>query len=366
MLVLLAAVLWFGCQGSGAGDQEETQVPVEVEDISLGAVYQTLSYNGDIKAELEVRVFSKVPDRIEAYYVDEGDGVAKGTPIAKIVATTIEQAVRQAEAGLVAAEAQEANLRSEYARAQRLHDEDAMSLQEYDAIKTQYDAAVAQLEQAKAALATAMSQLDDATITSPIRGIVGARHYEAGDMASPAIPVVTVVQMERVEIQVEATESDLGRLSVGQKAEVRVKSYPDEIFVGSVTRISPILDPMTRMATVEVLIPNSDGRLKPGMYAEVEITTGVLEDTIVVPRYVVVENTSLESTNGEDRVVKNYFVYVINDSARAEQRELEVDYVNHQQIAVRSGIRVGERLVVAGQNNLRDGLPVLIVGEGAE
>ena len=366
LLLSASAILAVRCQGPGADQQQETQVPVAVTEVSLGEVRQSLFYNGDIKAEVEVKVFSKVPDRIEAYFVDEGDAVQKGEPIAKILATTIEQGLRQAEAGLAAAQAQEANLRAEYERAKRLHGEDAMSQQEYDAIKTQYEAAVAQLQQARAALETAKSQFGDATVRSPITGIIGERHYETGDMATPTMPVATVVQMDRVEIEVEATEEDLGRLAVDQKAEVDVKSYPGETFVGRVIKISPILDPMTRMAKVEILIPNQDHRLKPGMYAEVEITTGMLENVIVVPRYAVIENTSLVSENGEDEVVKNYFVFVVDDSARAEQRKLDVDYVNHQYVAVRSGIAVGERLVVSGQNNLREGLPVLIAEEGTE
>lgn len=367
LLTLVAlGMLVIACQAPGTGDVEETQVPVEVKEVILGQVRQSLSYNGDIKAELDVRVFSKVPDRIEAYYVDEGDAVLKGDPIAKILATTIEQGLRQAEAGLAAAESQEANLRSEYERAERLHNEDAMSQQEYDAIKTQYEAVAAQLRQARAALTTAKTQFGDATITSPIKGIIGKRYFEAGDMATPAMPVATVVQMDRVKIQVEATEEDLGLLALGQKSEISVKTYPGEAFYGEVIKISPILDPMTRMVTVEILIPNSDHRLKPGMYAEVEITTGIIEDTIVVPRHVVIESTSLASVDGEDRVVKNYYVYVVNDSARAEQRLLDVDYVNHQNIAVKSGIAVGEKLVVEGQNNLRDGMSVLIAGEGSE
>ena len=129
--------------------------------------------------------------------------------------------------------------------------------------------------------------------------------------------------------------------------------------MGKTTKISPILDPVTRMATVEVLIPNQDHRLKPGMFAEVEVTTGIIKNTIVVPRHAVIESTSLERRDGEDSVIRNYYVYVIDDSSRAEQRLLEVQHVNHKNIAVRSGIRVGEKLVISGQNNLRDGMGVL-------
>jgi membrane fusion protein (multidrug efflux system) len=97
------------------------------------------------------------------------------------------------------------------------------------------------------------------------------------------------------------------------------------------------------------------------MFARAEIITGILEDVVVVPRNVVIESTTLKTIDGKDAVAKNYFVYVIDDSSRAEQRQLEVDYVNHQNIAVRSGIKTGEMLVVAGQNNLREGISVLVV-----
>ena len=357
LLVLLFAVS--GCQKS-KDDKNEAKVPVEVSEAVLGEVTQTLHYNGDIKAALDVKVFSKIPDRIERYYVDEGDEVKASEPIARVMATTIEQAVRQAEAGLAAAQAQMVNMDSEYARAKRLFKEEAMSKQQFDAVRTQYEAVAAQLKQAKAALAAARSQLRDATITAPIAGIIGKRFYETGDMAAPSLPVATVVRMDSVKITFEATESDLGMLKVGQNAIARVRSYPDEKFTGYVTKISPILDPITRMATVEVVIPNPDRRLKPGMFAEIDITVGSIRDVIVIPRYAVIENTSLVSNDGSNKVVKNYFVFVVNDSLRAEQRKLDVRYVNHRSIAVNSGVEVGEKFVIAGQNNLRDGVPVLL------
>lgn len=358
--VLLLSLTLLNCNPGGAGSDERAAVPVEVSTAELGEVRQTLVYNGDIKAEVEVKVFAKIPDRIEEFYADAGDRVKKGQRIAKVLSTTIEQGVLQAKAGMTAAKAQEANQKVEYDRAKRLHNENAMSQQQFDAIQTQYEAIAAQAQQAEAAFNTAQSQLQDATVEAPITGIIGKRYYEAGDMATPAVPVVTVVQMDRVKIVFEATEQDLGRLAIGQDAVVRVRSYPDDKFEGRVIKISPVLDPMTRLASIEVLIDNPDHRLKPGMYAEIEITTGIISETIVVPRYAVMEATSLVSENGRDRVVKNYFIYVVGDSSQAEQRQLKVDYVNHQNIAVRSGIIVGEKLVVSGQNNLRDGVPVFI------
>jgi len=355
-LLLLTAV---GCDRTKSNAGEEVKVPVAVMTVKLGEVIQSLSYNGDIKAEFEVKVFSKIPDRIERFHIDVGDVVRAGSPIAKVVATTIEQGVLQAEAGLVAARAQEANLRLEFERGQRLKNENAMSEQQFDAIKTQYEAVKAQAEQAEAMLKTAKSQLADATITAPISGIIGNRYFETGDMASPAMPLVTIVQMDRVKIMFSATEEDLGRLAVKQKANVVVKSYLNRTFEGEVIKISPVLDPMTRMADVEVLIDNHERLLKPGMYAQVTVVTGIIKDVIVVPRYAVIENTTMEKNDGVDQVVKNYYVFVA-DSNKAYQKKLDVRYVNHTSLAVNTGIEIGDKLVIAGQNNLREGTAVSI------
>lgn len=359
---LIIMGLFSACSKSEGENNESEAVPVEVSVVKLGTVSQLLTYSGDIHAEYEVKVFSKISDRIEKFYVDEGDNIKKDQVIAHITATTIEQGVRQAEAALVAARAQETNLKVEYDRAKRLFSENAMSKQQYDGIQTQYEAAKAQAEQAQAGLISVKSQLKDAELTAPISGIIGQRFYEEGDMASPGMPVVSIVQMEKVKIIFDATEEDLGKLDIGQEATIKVRSYIDQTFSGKVQKISPVLDPQTRMAKVEVLIDNPDYLLKPGMYAEVSVTTGLLSDVIVVPRYVSIESTTLEKVNGEDQVQKNYYVYIIKNG-HAKQKKLDIQYVNHKSIAVNGGVAIGDTLVIVGQNNLRDGLPVSIISD---
>jgi RND family efflux transporter MFP subunit len=314
----------------------------------LGNVIQSIKYTGDIEAEFDVKVFSKVPDRIEKYYVDEGQFISKGAPIARIFATTI-------EAALDAARAQEANIKVEFERAERLNRENVMSAQQFDLIKTQYEAA-------KANLTSANSAMRDATVPAPISGIIGKRYYENGDMANMAVPLVSIVQMERVKTTFDVTEEDLGKLALKQKAYVTVRSYPDRKFEGEIVKISPVLDPLTRMGSVEVMLDNKEKMLMPGMYADIEVITGTLENVIVVPRIAAIESTSLNDTDGRQEVVKNYFVYIV-DNGLALQKKLDITYVNHLYLAVRSGIRIGDTLVVTGQNNLRDSSAVAIVTE---
>jgi len=365
LMILSAFALLVGCsQGSGEAE-EETKVPVTIAEVERGNVEQSITYQGDIQAEVSVKVFSKIPDRIEEFYVDDGDVVKKGQAIAKIFATTIEQGARQAEAGLNALRAQESNLRVEYERAERLYSEGAMSKQQFDTIETQYKAIQAQVNQAEAGLKSAQSSYQDATVTAPIGGIIGKRYLEVGDMASPGMPLVEIVQMDRVKIIFDVTETDLGKIKVGQTAKVSVKSYSDQVFEGKVVEISPILDPMTRMATVEVLVDNNGGKLKPGMFADITVITGVLEDVINVPRYATIENTSLQRVAGRDEVTKKYTVFVVKDG-KAIQRELDVEYVNHINIAVDGGVAVGDSLIIEGQNNLRDSVAVSIIQEENE
>ena len=361
IITLLVGTLICACSQSDGENAESSElIPVAVSTIKLGTVKQSLRYSGDIHAEYEVKVFSKIPDRIEQLYADEGDAVKRGQTIAKIIATTIEQGVKQAEAALVAARAQEANLRVEFERAQRLFKESAMSKQQYDAIQTQFEAAQAQREQAEAGLASAKSQLNDATLVAPINGIIGKRYYENGDMVSLGSPVVSIVQMDRVKVTFDAKEEDLGRLSAGQEARIQVRSYTEKSFTGMVNKISPVLDPQTRMAEIEVLIDNHDKLLKPGMYAEVEVTTGTLENVMVVPRFASIESTTMERIDGEDQVIKNFYVFTISHG-QAKQKKLDVRYINHKTIAVNDGIAVGDTMVITGQNNLRDGMGVSII-----
>ena len=177
-----------------------------------------------------------------------------------------------------------------------------------------------------------------------------------------ATPVVKIVQMERLKIIVNATEEDLGKLAVDQEAHIRVRSYPAQAFLGKVTKISPILDPVTRMADIEIMLDNKENFLKPGMYAEVQVVTGILENVIVVPRYATIENTTMENIGGKDEVVKNYYVYIVSDD-KAKQVKLDVSYVNHNSISVDSALSLGDTLVVSGQNNLRNGIAVKIAKE---
>ena len=364
VLVGLSFSLFFSCSKKANTDEDESiKIPVETEKIGRKTVTKEVNYTGDVKAEQEVKVFSKIPDRILSFEKDEGDYVNKGEIIAKIEATKIEQVVIQAKAAVVSAKAQLVNLQSEYQRAQRLIKENAMSQQQFDGVKTQYEATQALVEQAVSAQIQAESQLADANVTAPIAGVIGNRYYEQGDVASGPFPLVTIVQMNKVKVEVNAPEQDFGQLRIGQTANLHVLSYPDETFTGKINKISPVLDPITRMGKIEILLNNENKRLKPGMFAEVKICVKTMENVLTVPKYAIIENTELKRINGLDVAVVNSHVFVENNGI-AYLRDIKIGYTNGVVAVVSAGVEEDENLIIVGQQSLKDSVKVKVLNQG--
>jgi membrane fusion protein, multidrug efflux system len=360
----LNVFLFLNCsKDANTNEDEINTIPVETVSVGRKTVTKEIQYTGDVKAEQEVKVFSKIPDRILSFEKDEGDNVNKGEIIARIEATKIEQTVIQAKAAVVSAKAQLVNFESELQRAHRLINENAMSQQQFDGIKTQYEATQALVEQAVAAHVQAGSQLSDANVTAPISGVIGNRYYEQGDMASGPFPLVTIVQMNKVKVEVNAPEQDFGQLNVGQLANLRVLSYPDEKFMGKIKKISPVLDPITRMGKIEILVDNKDKRLKPGMFAEVQICVNTMENVLTVPKHAIIENTELQRVNGMDEAIVNSHVFV-EDNGIAYLRDLNISYTNGVVAVVSTGIEEGENLIIVGQQSVKDSSKVKVLNQG--
>ena len=109
-------------------------------------------------------------------------------------------------------------------------------------------------------------------ISSPVDGFIGKRYLDPGAAVSPNAPVASVVDIRTVRMVANVVEKDVKRLNVGMPAQVEVDAFPGEKFVGRVSRIAPVFDPQTRTAEMEIEVPNQSYRLKPGMYARVELT----------------------------------------------------------------------------------------------
>ncbi len=353
--IIMLGVVWAlgGCSSGNAAEVDAGAGPttIEVETIKRGSVARVLTYSGDVQGEVEVKVYSIIPDRIVSLAVEEGEAVERGAPIAIIRSDALGQGVRQAMGGLAAARAQVEGLRDSLNRQRRLLKSGVVTQAQVDATNIQLRSAEAQVAQLEASVGSARSRRSDANVKAPISGIVGQVFVEEGDMAVPQIPICTIVQMDRVEVLINVPERDLGLVRSGMIANVEVASVPGEVFHAPVSRISPVVDRLSRTATLRIILDNPDHRLLPGALAEVSLEVERHEDAVVVPQYSLV----LED-HSEDDDMSIYRAYVLKtDGQTVEERRVKVGIYQGSDVEVTEGLAVGERLVIQGQHLLRDG-----------
>ncbi|MCX7002332.1 MAG: efflux RND transporter periplasmic adaptor subunit [bacterium] len=294
---------------------------------------QALFVSGTIEVT-EVQASFKQPARMASRPVDEGDSVTTGQVLAQLDLSdlVIEQATRssevwvaravldelehgsrpdeieQARAALVRAEADVVQLRAEYARQQNLVNQNLVSPSEYDKAKSAHEIGAARvrearavlalleqgprierIEQARAALARVTHQLDaaaqhvaDAVLRAPFSGVVLSKNAEPGEYISAGTPVVALANMNEVWLRAYVSETDLGRIKLGQRASVTTDTYPDKQYQGRITFISSETEftPKTVQTAkervklvyrIKITIPNPAWELKPGMPADARI-----------------------------------------------------------------------------------------------
>ncbi|HPC36254.1 MAG TPA: efflux RND transporter periplasmic adaptor subunit [Candidatus Marinimicrobia bacterium] len=347
-------------------EQTETIVPVNVVTAERGTIEEKINFLGNIKGFREIKIYSLIPNKIIKINVDVGDWVNKGAILAVVESDKIEEAVKQANAGLEAAKAQCKNIETEWNRIKKLYDDNAVSKSQYDAITTQRDAARANVKQLEAAVATAKKQLEDTNIKAPINGIISSRLLDVGDQASPQIPVFTIVEMDNVKITIEVIESQFNKIQIGQKAYINVDTYPDTVFIGKISKISPTLNIMTKTATAEIIIPNPGHKLRPGMFARVDVITDIHKDALIIPKYSIIERTSLEYIGGDissTKTIVNKFVFVV-ESGIAREVPIETGIENGKIVEILQGLKDGDLIVSLGQHNLSDSVKVEIIEKG--
>lgn len=354
-----------GCSKNN-GDQENqadnavsvTIIPVRTQDMN-----NTLNLLGNVNGNQEVRVFSKIPDRITELAVDMGDPVSDGSLIAVVENSKIRSQVNQVKANLEQARAQLANLETEYNRMQQLYKQNAVSQQQYDGTKTQMEATQAQVRALEEGLNQAKSQLEDSYIRSPIDGVIGQRFLSVGDMAVGQLPVVTVVQMDTVKIMVNVIEKYASNIKVGLPAKITITSLRDTSFTGKITKISPVIDPQSRMILTEIKVPNSERKLKPGMFADVRIILESHPDAMVIPQYAILQKTELNITpTGDQEIVRQDHVYVVKNDT-AYYKAIQIGFQEGNVTEVISGLNMNDKVVILGQNNLEDSTTVRVVDE---
>jgi HlyD family secretion protein len=230
----------------------------------------------------EVDVGFKIPGRVQSLYTDEGRKVIKGDRIAALDSAELESVVIQNRASVQNAEAQYEKTRKDLERYTVLYRDGVISPQQMDSAKTAYDVAVSQLRLSRASLTTAEVRFKDAIIYAPLNGVVIRKNVEEGETVGAGTSVFTIGDLENPWIKVYVKEDKLGLVKLGQKAEIRVDTYPMKSYEGTVTYISSEAEFTPKniqtqeervklVFGVKVSVKNQNDELKPGMPADVKI-----------------------------------------------------------------------------------------------
>lgn len=328
-----------------------TLSPVEMVNTTGLPVTGTITYD----ANRVSRIGPRTEGRIVALRADMGQRVRGGQALAVLESPEVGQLRAEDEE----AEALERIARENYEREVRLEQQGISSRKEV--LEAQ-----AELRRAEAAERSAAARLNALgaghdngegsrfAITAPFPGVVVTREASLGEMASPADPLFTVADLDRVWIELNIYERDLTRVARGQAVEVSTAAYPDRVFPGEIVYVGDVLDPQTRTVRARVEIPNESGALKPGMFATARIQVGGGGAPVaVVPQEAVQE---LESRK---------VVFVPGDQP-GEFRALPIEVgeqADNGRVIVLSGLSGAERIVTSGAFALRSELAKGEIGE---
>jgi len=407
-----------GCGSGGAATSSNTNNQPHIVDVTTAqaVVRQIPTYfeaTGNLASDAQTDVAPAVGGKIVEVNFDVGSYVQKGSVLirlddrdarirletAQAQADQQRKAVGQAIAALRQAQIRlnvkdgerfdietfsqvksaKANLElaeKELVRAQRLYDSGDVSRQILDQRRSQRDALLGQLDEARSnasvavravnsaeaavasarsAVATAETQvgaarksLTDTVVYAPISGFISERVADVGEFISPSTPnskIATIVRTGTLRLKIDVPEASIGKVAVGQGISLQTSAYPDRNFAGTVVRILPSLNATARTLTVEAEVSNADGLLKPGQFATVRITQSKPENAVMVP-------ASAVKTEGD-----THKVYIVKDGA-AREVLVQLGLLENDLIQVKQGVMENDVVATSNLAELYDGVLV--------
>jgi membrane fusion protein (multidrug efflux system) len=233
-----------------------------------GAIVATGEFVSPVRSELS----AKLPGRVGKMYVDEGSLVTKGQPLLELETDYTRINLQRAEADSQRAAAAEADAERDLNRKKELIAKDSIPRATYDRSASAYDQAKAAHASAVAQASMYRQQLSDSTLRSPIDGVVAEKRTDVGQRLGDNTVALVVVQTSPLKLRFRVPEKYLAQVHRGQDVKATADPYPGVVFSGRVTVVGGVIDPATRSFTVETEFPNRDGKLRPGLFARVEMS----------------------------------------------------------------------------------------------
>ena len=288
---------------------------------------------GSLLADEAVVIRSEIDGRIASLNIDEGRRVEKGTVLVELNSEEWGASLRQSEAS---AALQELKMK----RATELRGKKVISQQEYDETR-------AALDETRAAVELAKARYAKAVIRAPFSGILGLRKVSTGDYLEAGQDIVNLEAIDPLKVDLGIPERYAQQARTGQQVEIRVDSFPDQVFNGEVYAVDPRVDDASRRLPMRARIPNPDGRLKPGMFADVALILARREDALWVPEQAIVPTQAAQ------------FVYRVVDG-KAVMTAVKLGLRRPGSVEILEGLKNSDSVVTEGQMKLHDGASIVI------
>ncbi|MDX1453894.1 MAG: efflux RND transporter periplasmic adaptor subunit [Gammaproteobacteria bacterium] len=325
-----------GKRGADKDEEKEVSVPVETALVKRGDVSAAYSGTATLESEQDAEVVARVSGLVEEIFVEQGDTVVAGQVLARLDDDRLRLEVQRAEANL-------RKLEQEYQRNKELYERQLVSGEAYERLS--YD-----VESMRADLELARLQLQYTEIRAPFDGLVAERFIKIGNLVQQNAITFRVTDYDPLLAKLYVPERELFKLKDGQLSQIRVDSLPDQVFQGEIDRVSPVVDATTGTFTVTVAVSDEQRLLKPGMFGRVNIIYDVHQDAVLAPRNAILTEDAKQS------------VFIVNDGT-ATMRTVKTGYINNGSIEILEGLEPGDEIVTVGQNALKDGAKVAVIGE---
>lgn len=347
-LALGAALILAGCgrgdaapQTGGGGPGGRGMggpVPVETDTVVIGDIAREVSVSGTVTPIRSVGVNAQLGGALLSVLVQEGDTVSEGRVLARIDDRELQSQLRSAEAAYeVAASAME--------RAEQLLARQVITQPEYERDRTAFEAARSQRDQL-------LTRTGFAEVRAPVTGVVTEKNVEAGDVVGPNTRLFNLADVSTMVVRVSVSELDVVEMAPGQQVRVSLDAYPGERLTGGIRRVFPSADPGTRLVPVEVEITGAESRrlARPGFLARVTFSLNPHSGALLIPAEAVVSRPGGQG------------IFVVTEAGTVAFRSITTGASQSGRVEVVTGVRAGERVVVAGANQLRDGGMIRDVG----
>ena len=326
---LIAAVLMFSSISTLAEGAPQG-LPAEVVKARKETVTNDIHAVGTLRGNETVTLRPELTAIVESIAFEEGSKVKKGAVLIQLDDDQYRAQVKEAEARVRQSGA-------ENRRIQKLFQNGVGS-------ETDRDTSLAAIEINEAQLDLARLNLAKTRITAPFAGITGLRMFSPGDYINAGTELLELVDISRMKVDFAVPEIHLSRVSVGQPLEVRLAAFPGETFAGKITAISPLINERGRSIQVRGEIDNQEGRLRPGLFAEIRLTTSS-QEALTVP-----EEALIPQGN-------QYFVYRVKDNT-IDMVPVKIQQRKDTRVALSGPLAEGDVVVTAGQLKLQPGSPV--------